>query len=302
MNLEKDDEIITTIIEHHANFVPWQELAKKKDLKLNIVDIDENINLKIEDIFEFLNEKTKLVALTAASNVTAEVLNTKDIVKKIREYNKDIKIMIDATQLLPFEKVNVEEIDCDFLVFSGHKLYGPMGIGVLYIRSEILEEMKPYQYGGSMVQYVYLDETIYRDGPTKFEAGTINVAGIVGLEAAINWMEKIGLKEMRKHEDFLIDYLIEKIKDIENLNIYRNKGNSVPLVSFAFIDIHAHDVSSILDSFGIAIRAGHHCAMPIHTRLEIPASVRVSLAVFNTKEEIDFLVEKLLEVRKIMGK
>lgn len=301
-NLKDGDEIITTIIEHHANFVPWQELAKEKNFKINIVDVDENINVKVEQIFAYLNENTKLLALTAASNVTAEILDLKQIIAKVREFNKDIKILIDATQLLSYKKIDVKEIDCDFLVFSGHKIYGPMGIGVLFGKSEVLNELKPYQLGGSMVEYVYTDRTSYREAPTKFEAGTLNVEGTVGLMAAIRWMEKLGFDKVKEYEDDLIKYTIEKIKDIENLQIYRSTSETVPLIAFTFSDIHAHDIASILDSFGIATRSGHHCAMPIHTRLGVTATTRVSFGIFNTKEEIDFFADKLLEVRKIMGK
>lgn len=300
-NLKSGDEIITTIIEHHANFVPWQELTKRKNVKLNIVDIDENNNLKINNIYDFLNKNTKLIAITGASNVTGEIINVKEIVKKVREYNKNIKILVDVTQFLSFDKIDVKEVDCDFLVFSGHKIYGPMGIGILFVKKDILNTLMPYQYGGGMIEYVYLDKISYQDIPNKFEAGTLNVASIVGLKAAFDWVNSVGIEKIKKHEDILIEYLIEKIQDIKNIQIFRSSKNSAPLVSFVFSDVHAHDITSILDSFGIATRAGHHCAMPLHTRLGIPASVRVSLGAFNTKSEIDFFVEKLLEVRKIMG-
>lgn len=301
-NLNEGDEIITTIIEHHANFVPWQELSKKKNIKINIVDIDEDNNLKIDEIYSHLNENTKLVAITAASNVTAEILNLKEIIAKIKEFNENIKVMVDATQLLTFRKVDVKEINCDFLVFSGHKIYGPMGIGILFAKKEILKDMKPYQYGGGMIEYVYIDNTNYRDIPTKFEAGTLNVGGAIGLKTAIEWIENIGIDNIQKHEKELLEYTIEKIKDIKNIKLIHSTKDTSALLSFVFLDIHAHDIASILDSFGIAIRAGHHCAMPIHTRLNISASARVSFGIFNTKEEIDYFAEKLLEARRIMGK
>lgn len=301
-NFKEGDEIITTILEHHANFLPWQELAKEKKLKINIVDIDENNNLKIDEIYKKLNKNTKMLAITAASNVTGEIINLKPIISKVRKYNKDIKILVDATQYLTFDKIDVKDIDCDFLVFSGHKLYGPMGIGVLFGKSEILKNMKPYQYGGGMIEYVYTDKSSYQEIPIKFEAGTINVEGAVGLKTAIDWLEEIGVEEIKKYELELKKYLINKIIKIKNIKIFNSINNGTAIVSFAFSDIHAHDITTILDSFGIAVRAGHHCAMPLHNRLGVSATVRVSFAIFNTKEEIDFFVEKLLEARKIMGK
>ncbi len=299
--IKEGDEIITTIIEHHANFIPWQEITKKKKVKLNIVDIDKNYNLKIDEIYSFLNEKTKLIAITAASNVTAEITDIKEIIAKVKAYNKEIKVLVDATQFLAFDKIDVKDVDCDFLVFSGHKIYGPMGIGVLFGKKEILENMKPYQYGGGMIEYVNVDKTSYGEIPYRFEAGTLNVASIVGLKTAIEWITNIGLDNLKKYEEELIEYLVEEIKEIKNIQVYRSTKKTTPLVSFSFTDIHAHDITSILDSFGIATRAGHHCAMPLHTRIGIAASSRISLGAFNTKEEIDFAVEKLKEVRKIMG-
>ena len=301
-NLEKDDEIITTILEHHANFVPWQELSKDKGFKINIVELDNDNNLKFDDIFKFLNKKTKLVTITAASNVTAEIIDLEMIIKKIKEYNKDIVVLVDATQLLAHRKINIKNIDCDFLVFSGHKIYGPMGIGVLFGKKDLLEKMRPYQYGGQMIEYVYKDKTKYQKPPMRFEAGTLNIGGIVGLKRAIEWMEEIGLDNIKKHEDILINYLLDKIKDIENIQIFRSNKETLPLVSFNFTDIHAHDITTILDSYSIATRSGHHCAMALHTYLNTPATTRVSLSVFNTKEEIDIFVEKLKEIRKVMGK
>lgn len=302
-DLNEGDEIITTIIEHHANFVPWQELAKEKKLKLNIVDIDDNCNLKVDEIFKYLNKNTKILAITAASNVTAEIINLKEIIKKIRKFNKEIIVVVDATQYISCKKVDVKEFDCDFLVFSGHKIYAPMGIGILYGKKEILEKVSPYQYGGSMIEYVYKDKSSYRDIPNKFEAGTLNVEGITGLKIAIDWLENIGIENIKKYEDELVEYTLQKMKNIENIQIFRTTNkDSTALISFNFKDIHPHDISSILDSFGIATRAGHHCAMPLHTRLNIPATSRISFAIFNTKKEVDFFIEKLLEVRKIMGK
>ena len=301
--LNEGDEIITTIIEHHANFVPWQQLAKEKNLKLNIVDVDENCNLKVDEIYQYLNENTKLLAITAASNVTAEIIDVKEIIRRVREFNKDIKILVDATQSVVFSKTDVKDIDCDFLVFSGHKIYGSMGIGILYGKLEVLQNMKPYQYGGRMIEYVYKDDTSFSNPPSRFEAGTLNVEGAIGLKTAIDWLEDLGIENIKKYEDELVRYTLEKMEGIEKLRIFRAKDrNTVPLISFDFEDVHPHDITSILDSFGIATRSGHHCAMPIHTRLQIPATTRVSYSVFNTKEEIDFFIEKLLMVREIMGK
>lgn len=301
-NLNPGDEIITTIIEHNSNYIPWRELANENDIKINIIDVDESYNLKTNKIYEFLNENTKLITITAASNVTGEIINLKEIIAKVKEYNKDIKIIVDATQFVSFDKIDVKDINCDFLVFSGHKLYAPMGVGVLFGKKELLENMKPYQFGGGMVEYLNADSANYKEIPNKFEAGTLNVGSIVGLKTAIEWLNYIGIDDIQEYEKNLIEYALEKIIELENIRIIRSNNSAVPLISFMFSDIHAHDVTSILDSFGIATRSGHHCAMLVHNYLNIPATVRISLSVFNTKEEIDFFIDKLKEVRKIMVK
>lgn len=303
-NLNKGDEIITTILEHHANFVPWIEIANKKNLKVNIVNLEDNMKLNLDELYSYLNENTKVLTITGASNVTGEIIDLKNIINKVRKYNKDIIIIIDATQLIVHSSVDVKELDCDYLVFSGHKIYGPMGIGVLFGKTEKLNSLKPYQYGGNMVDYVYTDKAEYKMAPDKFEAGTLNVAGAEGLRVAIDWLEDKNINDIKKYEDELKKYAYNKMKEIENIEIFslNNEFDTVPLISFQFSDIHPHDITTILDSFGIATRSGHHCAMPLHTYFDIAATTRVSFSIFNTIEEIDYFIEKLLEVRKIMGK
>ena len=303
-NLNKGDEIITTILEHHANFVPWIEIANKKNLKVNIVNLEDNMKLNLDELYSYLNENTKVLTITGASNVTGEIIDLKNIINKVRKYNKDIIIIIDATQLIVHSSVDVKELDCDYLVFSGHKIYGPMGIGVLFGKTEKLNSLKPYQYGGNMVDYVYTDKAEYKMAPDKFEAGTLNVAGAEGLRVAIDWLEDKNINDIKKYENELKKYAYNKIKEIENIEIFslNNEFDTVPIISFQFSDIHPHDITTILDSFGIATRSGHHCAMPLHTYFDIAATTRVSFSIFNTTKEIDYFIEKLLEVRKIMGK
>ena len=299
-NLKKDDEILITILDHHANLVPWQMVAKKTGAKLVYAYLNDDYGLDYDDLKSKINEKTKIVSVTGASNVTGELIDSKLITKWAHEVGA-ISI-VDGAQLIPHVKTDVEDIDCDFLAFSGHKMFSPMGIGVLYGKYELLDELEPFNYGGDMIEYVYEQESTFQEPPIKFEAGTPNVGGVLGLKAAIEYVEKIGMDEIFAYEHELTSYAYDLIKDIPNIKIfYPTNGKAGSVISFTFTDIHPHDIATILDSKGIAVRSGHHCAMPLHGYLGISATARASFSIYNTKEEAEIFASELKNVRKVMG-
>ena len=299
-NLKKDDEILITILDHHANLVPWQMVAKKTGAKLVYAYLNEDYGLDYDDLKSKINEKTKIVSVTGASNVTGELIDSKLITKWAHEVGA-ISI-VDGAQLIPHVKTDVKDIDCDFLAFSGHKMFSPMGIGVLYGKYELLDKLEPFNYGGDMIEYVYEQESTFQEPPIKFEAGTPNVGGVLGLKAAIEYVEKIGMGEIFAYEHELTSYAYDLIKDIPNIKIfYPTNGKAGSVISFAFTDIHPHDIATILDSKGIAVRSGHHCAMPLHGYLGISATARASFSIYNTKEEAEIFARELKNVRKVMG-
>lgn len=299
-NLKKDDEILITILDHHANLVPWQMVAKKTGAKLVYAYLNEDYGLDYDDLKSKINEKTKIVSVTGASNVTGELIDSKLITKWAHEVGA-ISI-VDGAQLIPHVKTDVKDIDCDFLAFSGHKMFSPMGIGVLYGKYELLDKLEPFNYGGDMIEYVYEQESTFQEPPIKFEAGTPNVGGVLGLKAAIEYVEKIGMDEIFAYEHELTAYAYDLIKDIPNIKIfYPTNGKAGSVISFTFTDIHPHDIATILDSKGIAVRSGHHCAMPLHGYLGISATARASFSIYNTKEEAETFARELKNVRKVMG-
>ncbi len=299
-NLKKDDEILITILDHHANLVPWQMVAKKTGAKLVYAYLNEDYSLDYDDLKSKINEKTKIVSVTGASNVTGELIDSKLITKWAHEVGA-ISI-VDGAQLIPHVKTDVKDIDCDFLAFSGHKMFSPMGIGVLYGKYELLDKLEPFNYGGDMIEYVYEQESTFQEPPIKFEAGTPNVGGVLGLKAAIEYVEKIGMDEIFAYEHELTSYAYDLIKDIPNIKIfYPTNGKAGSVISFTFTDIHPHDIATILDSKGIAVRSGHHCAMPLHGYLGISATARASFSIYNTKEEAEIFARELKNVRKVMG-
>lgn len=298
--LTKDDEILITILDHHANLVPWQMVAKKTGAKLVYAYLNEDYSLDYDDLKRKINDKTKIVSVTGASNVTGELIDSKLITKWAHEVGA-ISI-VDGAQLIPHVKTDMKDIDCDLLAFSGHKMFSPMGIGVLYGKYELLEELEPFNYGGDMIEYVYEQESTFQDPPIKFEAGTPNVGGVLGLKAAIEYVEKIGMDEIFAYEHELTSYAYDLIKDIPNIKIfYPTNGKTGSVISFTFTDIHPHDIATILDSKGIAVRSGHHCAMPLHGYLGISATARASFSIYNTKEEAEIFARELKNVRKVMG-
>lgn len=299
-NLKPGDEILITILEHHANLVPWQMVAKATGAKLVFAYLNEDMSLNYEDIKSKINEKTKIVSITAASNVTGEIVD----VKRVISWAKEVKAttIVDAAQIIAHKKIDVIDLDCDFLVFSGHKMYAPMGIGVLYGKYDLLDKMKPFNLGGDMIEYVYENESTFAKAPLKFEAGTPNVGGVIGLIEAIKYIEDMGFENIHKHEMDLTHYAYDLMKDIEGIKlVHPTSCEEGALISFTFSDIHPHDIASILDSKGIAVRSGHHCAMPLHTYLGLSSTARASFAIYNTKEEVEIFARELRNVRKVMG-
>ena len=299
-NLKAGDEILITILEHHANLVPWQMVAKATGAKLVYAYLKDDASLDYEDLRSKINDKTKIVSVTGASNVTGEIIDVKKIIAWAKEVGATT--IVDAAQLIAHKKIDVEDLDCDFLVFSGHKIYAPMGIGVLYGKYDLLDKLKPFNLGGDMIEYVYEDYSTFAKPPLKFEAGTPNVGGVLGLVEAIKYVEELGFDKIHSHEMELTHYAYDLIKDIENIKIiHPTSAEEGALISFTFDDIHPHDIATILDSKNIAVRSGHHCAMPLHTYLGISATARASFAIYNTKEEVEIFAKSLREVRKVMG-
>lgn len=298
--LNEGDEILISILDHHANLVPWQMVAKKTGAKLVYAYLNDDNSLDYDDLKSKINENTKIVSITGSSNVTGELIDSKLITKWAHEVGA-ISI-VDGAQLIPHVKTDVSDIDCDFLAFSGHKMFSPMGIGVLYGKYELLKDLEPFNLGGDMIEYVYEQESTYQEPALRFEAGTPNVGGVIGLKAAIEYIEKIGMDEIFAYEHELTKYAYDLIKDIPNIKIfYPENGKAGSVISFTFTDIHPHDIATILDSKGIAVRSGHHCAMPLHQYLGVSATARASFSIYNTKKEAEIFAEELKNVRKVMG-
>lgn len=308
-NIKKGDEILLSEMEHHSNLVPWQILAAETGAKLRFIPIDEKGELKVKnnELKNYLSNKTKIAALTHVSNVLGTINPVKEITEQVKIYNPKIKILIDGAQAIPHLPVSVQTLGCDFYVFTGHKMLGPTGIGALWVRKEIQEEMPPFLGGGDMILEVDFESSSYNYIPWKFEAGTPNVAGAVGLAAACDYLGKIGMKRVREYEAELTKYALEKLSTVKDLVIYgpEKLERRSSVISFNITDsrgkvlIHPHDLASILDGEGIAIRSGHHCAQPLMKILEIPAAARVSFHIYNTKEEVDKLVPALEKAKKV---
>jgi cysteine desulfurase/selenocysteine lyase len=299
-NLKESNEIISTVMEHHSNIVPWQFLRDKIGVKLKFIDINSQGFLKLDELENILSKNTKLITVTHASNVLGTI-NPIEAIGKIAHNNGSL-ILVDGAQSVPHMPIDVKKLDCDFLVFSGHKMLGPMGIGVLYCKEEILENIQPFLYGGDMIKYVTLEKAVWNDLPLKFEAGTSNVEGAIGLGAAIDYLNKIGMEDIRKHEIELTKYAIDKLSSLPNLDIYGPKKAEERggVIAFNVRNVHSHDVAQILDEDGIAIRSGHHCAMPLHQKLGIESSARISFYLYNMKEEIDNFIEALGKISKVL--
>ena len=289
--LNQGDEIIITTMEHHSNIVPWQILCEKIGAKLIISPINKKGEMIMSEFKSLISNKTKLISVSHVSNTLGTINPVKDIVEIAKENN--CKVLIDAAQSIPHFKVDVSKIDCDFLVFSGHKIFAPTGIGVLYVKNDRYQEMKPYQGGGDMIKDVSFEKTTYNDPPHKFEAGTPNISGVVGLGAAIDYVNKIGIDKISKLENDLLHYATEKIVSINKIKIFGNAKNKASVISFNINGSHPFDIGTLLDQFGIAIRTGHHCTQPLMNFYNIPGTARISFAFYNQKKEIDYFIDSL---------
>ncbi len=299
--IKKDDEIIISYLEHHSNIVPWQMLCERTGAKLKVIPMDENGILQLDFLDKNLSERTKIVSLNQVSNALGVINPIEEIIKKTRA-NSNAMIVIDGAQSVPHFKIDVQRMDCDFFVFSGHKMYAPMGTGILYGKEEILREIQPFHGGGEMIATCSFEETTYADLPFKFEAGTPNVGGNIALGTAVDFMEKIGHQNIQAHETALLDYAQKKLLEIEGLRIYGEKANRTGVVSFNLEGIGiASDVGMILDKLGIAVRTGHHCTQPIMSYFNIAGTVRASFAVYNTLEEIDILTEGIKKAQRMLS-
>ena len=301
-NLKSGDTVVSTIMEHHANMVPWQQVCKKTGAKLELVKIDSEGRLDQSDFKEKLNLKPKLVVFTHGSNTLGTIHPVKEMTKLA--HKAGAIVLIDGAQAVPHMKVDVSDIGCDFYVFSGHKMLGPMGIGVLWGRQEILEKMSPFITGGGMISEVFEDHATWAELPDKFEAGTPNVAGAVGLASAIEYLEKLGLENVREHDRQIVEYALSQLGQAQNIKVFGPKDANIRSgsIAFEYKGVHAHDVATILDSEGVAVRSGHHCTMPLHKTLGLSASIRASFNVYATKSDIDSLVKELGKVKQVFGK
>ena len=299
-NLKKDDGIALTELEHHSNIVPWQILCQEIGTRLEYVGIDENGFLDLEHMIELISsKKVKLVSLSHMSNVLGTIVPIERIIKIAHEHG--IPVIVDGAQSVPHMPVNVKNMDCDFLVFSAHKMLGPTGVGVLYAKKELLENMRPFMGGGDMIKEVFKFHTNYNEVPYKFEAGTPNIADVVGFGAAIDYLEKIGMENIRRHEISLTEYALESMLSLKYVTVYgpRDPIYRGGVISFNIADIHPHDLATIMNDHGIAIRSGHHCAQVLMQRLDVPATSRASFYIYNTKEEIDKFVNAIKEAGRI---
>lgn len=298
-NLREGDEVLISWLEHHSNIVPWQMICEKTGAKLRVVPINDRGEIMMDRFDELLGPKTKIVAVNHVSNALGTVNPIREIIKKA--HAAGALVMIDGAQAVAHTPVDVQELDCDFYVFSGHKLFGPTGIGILYGKMEHLEPMPPYQGGGDMIHTVTFEKTTYNDAPYRFEAGTPNIAGAIGLGAAIDYVTGLGLDAIAAYEDDVFAYATEALEAIPGLRLIGTARDKVSVLSFVIDGCHPHDIGTILDQEGIAVRTGHHCAQPVMDRFGIPATARASFALYNTKEEIDILVEGIHKVREVLG-
>ncbi|MEL7123376.1 MAG: cysteine desulfurase [Bacteroidota bacterium] len=287
--LNEGDEVIISTMEHHSNIVPWQMICEERGAKLRVIPINEEGEILMAQFAEMLNERTKIISIVHISNSLGTINPVEEIIEMAHQ--RDIPVLVDGAQAVPHMKIDVQALDVDFYVFSGHKMFGPTGIGILYGKEKWLNAMPPYHGGGEMIKTVTFEKTTYNELPFKFEAGTPDIAGVVGLKAAIDYMNEISHEAIQAHEHELLKYATEQLSQIDGLRIIGRASNKASVVSFLVDDIHPYDLGAILDKLGIAVRTGHHCTQPLMDRYEIPGTVRASFALYNTKEEIDQLVE-----------
>lgn len=301
-NIRRDDRIVITELEHHSNIVPWQVLCNQTRASLDYIEVDDGGCLDMDSYEKTLrNRKTRLISISEVSNVLGTIVPIREIVKKA--HAKDIPVLVDAAQSVPHMPVDVQATDCDFMVFSAHKMLGPTGVGILYVKKEILEELQPFISGGDMIKEVHKYETVYNDLPYKFEAGTPNIADVIGFGAAMDYLNRLGMDKVRDHEIELTKYAMDAMKDIRGMTLYgpldaKNKGG---VISFNLGDIHPHDLATILNDHGIAIRSGHHCAQVLMEKFDLSATSRASFYIYNTIEEVDKFINALNDARRLFG-
>ena len=297
--LQPNDQIIITEMEHHANIVPWQIVCKEKEAELKILPMNSKGELIVDELEKIITNKTKFMAINHVSNSLGTINDVRKIVEIAHKHN--IRILIDGAQAVQHIPIDVKEIDADFYCFSGHKIYAPTGIGVLYGKKKLLDEMPPYQGGGDMIKSVTFEKTIYNDVPNKFEAGTPNISGAIGLGAAIDYIQDIGIDNIAKHESDLLNYATEKIKEIKGVKIIGNAKDKASVLSFTMENIHPHDIGTIMDSHGVAIRAGNHCTQPVMDFYSIPATARASFAIYNDKTDVDKLISSVKKTMEVFA-
>ena len=298
-NIGDGDDVIITAMEHHSNIVPWQILCDERGANLKVIPMNDDGDLLLDEFEKLLGPRTKFVSVVHQANSIGTVNPVKQIVEMAHAHGA--VVLVDGAQSAPHIPVDVQDLDCDFYAFSGHKLYGPTGIGVLYGKYDLLNAMPPYQGGGEMIASVTFEKTIYADLPAKFEAGTPHIAGVAGLGAAIDWVQGVGIERIAEHEHQLVEYGLQRLNEIDGVKIIGNPKRRAGLISFIVDGVHPHDVGTVLDSQGIAIRAGHHCAQPVMAHFGIPATVRASFGVYNTTDEIDRLYEGIQQVFEVFG-
>ena len=301
-NLKEPDEIVLSIMEHHSNLVPWQYVSRKTGAKLRYMYINDNYELDVEEIKSKITDKTKVVGIVHVSNVTGTINDVRTIINYAHE--KGAVVVLDVSQSIPHMKIDVKELDADFVAFSGHKMLAPLGIGILYGKKDLLTKMSPFLYGGDMIEYVYEDHTTFAPLPSKFEAGTQNVGGVVGMSAAIDYIESVGYENIQKIEKELVDYAVEKLSKLDYITLYmtNNPKHHSGVISFNINGVHPHDVASILDNEGVCVRSGNHCAQPLLRYIGIDSTCRASFYLYNTKEDVDRLVDAIEKAYKMFEK
>ena len=298
-SIGEGDEILISTMEHHSNIVPWQELGLKTGANLKVIPINELGEIKLDQLEGMLNDQTKLISVTHTSNTLGTINPIKEIIKMA--HLEDIKIIIDGAQAIAHQNIDVQDLDCDFYAFSGHKLYGPTGIGVLYGKENLLNELPPYQFGGEMIIKVTFEDTSYNSLPYKFEAGTPNIAGSIGLGSAIDYLESIPFDLCQQHEMSLHNYALEKLKSVDGLQLIGESSEKSPIISFIIENIHPHDIGTILNQKGVAVRTGHHCTMPLMDYFSIAGTIRASFSFYNTIQEIDQMIDALDTACKMLA-
>ena len=297
--LEDGDEVLITELEHHSNYVPWHFLRKSKNIKIEFAEINDDGEITLEEIKKKITKKTKIISVTHLSNVTGAILPIKEIVDLA--HSKNIPVLVDGCQGAPHLKLDMQELGCDFYAISGHKMYGPTGIGVLYAKKKWLEDLPPYQGGGGMISEVKKNSITYGELPNKYEAGTMATAQVIAFNESIKFLEKIGIENIEKHEKELLDYSLELLAKNNSVKIVGNPKNKGGVISFTIEGVHPHDIATILDEDGVAIRAGHHCCQILHEKLNLPATARVSFGIYNTKKDIEQLCSSIEKCKKIFN-